>query len=202
MFWSTTSDYQYPFETVTLAIFSKYPNPFASHVESCDVIERTLKDGILTTTRLFKKTGKLPSWVTWISMRNAYVLEKSVVDLRKKRMVVETRNLSHSKMMLVKETQIITDSSIAGGGALDSTSPDGTSASSSSNDAIRNSVSNFGTGSTRIKINVSIVSNTSFAPIRSRIEDWGIDRFRKNTVNVSYCFNYSLPMDCCMFYRD
>lgn len=35
-----TFQYQHPWEQVTLAIFLKYPNPFASHVLASDVIER------------------------------------------------------------------------------------------------------------------------------------------------------------------
>lgn len=163
MFWSTESTFNYPFHSVVLAIFSKYPNPFASHVISSDVIEREVDGDLLKTTRIFTKTGKLPSWVTWISLSKAYILEVSSVNLKTLEMEIITRNLSHSKMMLVRERQFIKGKTLT---TEDSTSTD-----------------NLNT--TFVKINVSIVSNTSFAPIRSRIEGWGLDRFRKNTVKVS-----------------
>jgi hypothetical protein len=49
---------------VTQAIWCKYPNPFAAHVLTADVIDRSVdpSTGILTTTRLMLKEGKLPKW--------------------------------------------------------------------------------------------------------------------------------------------
>ncbi len=40
-------------------------------------------------------------------------------------------------------------------------------------------------GTTQVDIKVRVVSNTSFTPIRGRIEGWGLSRFRQNTMNVS-----------------
>jgi hypothetical protein len=45
---------------------------------------------------------------------------------------------------------------------------------------------------------VRIVSNTGFMPIRARIEGWGLDRFRKNALNV-IANNDRAPRDFCMF---
>ena len=62
-FFSQTFQYDHPFETVTLAVFMKYPNPFASHVLASDVIERFIdSNGCLHTSRLFLKEGAVPKW--------------------------------------------------------------------------------------------------------------------------------------------
>lgn len=71
-------EYNHPWSQVTLAIFLKYPNPFASHVLASDVIDRYIDadtgknnnktirllilSGILHTTRLFLKKGSVPRW--------------------------------------------------------------------------------------------------------------------------------------------
>jgi hypothetical protein len=47
---------------------------------------------------------------------------------------------------------------------------------------------------------VRIVSNTGFMPIRARIEGWGLDRFRKNALNV-IPINDRAPRDCYMFWK-
>jgi hypothetical protein len=65
-----TQQHQYPhsWDKVTLAIWQKYPNPFASHVLTADVIERFVDEkGRIHTKRLFTKKGKLPSWGAKVS---------------------------------------------------------------------------------------------------------------------------------------
>lgn len=61
---SADSVYGHPWALFTKAVWQKYPNPFASHVLSSDVIERRVdpETGILHTTRLFLKKGKVPKW--------------------------------------------------------------------------------------------------------------------------------------------
>ena len=79
-----------------------------------------------------------------------------------------TRNLSHKKLLLVEETQTIT--------SLDN--PDTM--------IPRRSDSSMPTSpSTQVLINVRFISNTSFTPIRSQIEVWGLSRFKTNTLNSS-----------------
>ncbi|KAJ3223902.1 hypothetical protein HK099_000563 [Clydaea vesicula] len=72
------------FQAVSEAVFRKYPNPFAQHVYSNDVISRTVDDN-----------------------GDVWVLEQSIVDPITLSMKTITRNLSHTKLMLVEETQII-----------------------------------------------------------------------------------------------
>lgn len=90
-------------------MFQKYPNPFATHVLSTDIIARHLDAcGRLHTIRLLLKTGGsgVPSWLaTLIKSREAYVLEESVVDPRAGTMHTSTRNLSHRRFMSIEEAQ-------------------------------------------------------------------------------------------------
>jgi hypothetical protein len=77
--------------TPLLAFFLRYPNPFARHVLSVDVLSRTIDPttGQLRTTRLILKRGIIPKWAhrflpTTSSSGgrglDAWVLEESVVD--------------------------------------------------------------------------------------------------------------------------
>jgi hypothetical protein len=104
----TSSEYDYDWTKVTLAVWRKYPNPFASHVLGNDIIETKLVDGKLHTKRLFLKKNKLPKWgMGLLKSPVAYILETCVVDPNSREMTIITRNLSHRKLMLVQETQII-----------------------------------------------------------------------------------------------
>lgn len=97
-----------------MALFQKYPNPFASHVLSTDIISRYLDEqGRLYSTRLLLKTGgsHVPSWLqALIKSREAYVLEESIVDAHGGVMEIKTRNLSHRRFMSIEETQKFTKS--------------------------------------------------------------------------------------------
>eukprot|EP00158_Paraphelidium_tribonemae_P001987 Partr_v1_DN25015_c1_g1_i4_m51095 putative PRELI domain containing 1 len=103
--------YEHKWSDVTLAHWLKYPNPFASHVISSDVIDRRLdpSTNTLKTTRLFVKTGSIPKWGQGI-LRNsrAFVMEESEVDPVNRTMVTRTQNLSHKGLMSVVETQCYT----------------------------------------------------------------------------------------------
>ncbi|CAR26133.1 hypothetical protein ZYGR_0E01160 [Zygosaccharomyces rouxii] len=94
------------FNTVSLAFFNRYPNPYASHVLSIDTLSRELdNDGKLHTTRLIKKAGKLPRWVKPFLGRisESWIIEFSIVDPRQSTMRTYTRNLDHTKIIQVEE---------------------------------------------------------------------------------------------------
>ena len=101
---------QHDWNSVTLALFKKYPNPFSSHVLTSDVLERKIDSlGRLITTRIFTKKGRMPKWgLALFNIQQAYVLETSIVDLERQEMTITTRNLSHSKLLLVEEMNLIT----------------------------------------------------------------------------------------------
>lgn len=95
-----------PWSIVSLAFFLRYPNPYASHVISCDVISRTqTPSGSLLTTRLILKRGALPRWApkNIVSRAESWVIEESEVDPVGKVVRCRTKNLDHVKVMQVEE---------------------------------------------------------------------------------------------------
>lgn len=104
-FFSQSFLYDDPWSIVSLAYFLRYPNPYAAHVLSCDVISRTLTpSGTLLTTRLILKRGSLPRWAQNIVGRaESWVLEESEVDPLGKTVRCRTKNLDHVKVMQVEE---------------------------------------------------------------------------------------------------
>lgn len=96
-----------PWSIVSLAFFLRYPNPYASHVISCDVISRsTTASGTLSTTRLILKRGALPKWAPKgiMSRAESWVIEESEVDPFGRVVRCETKNLDHVKVMQVEES--------------------------------------------------------------------------------------------------
>lgn len=99
--------FRHDFETVTLAYFNRYPNPFSKHVKSIDTIDRYIdKDGKLHQTKLILKAGRLPKWVVPFlgKINTSWVVEKTVVDPKKRTMVTYNCNLDHTKMLRVEES--------------------------------------------------------------------------------------------------
>ena len=95
-----------PWPIVSLAFFLRYPNPYAAHVLSCDVISRThTPQGTLLTTRLILKKGSLPKWAPRgiISRAESWILEESEVDPAGRVVRCKTRNLDHVKVMRIEE---------------------------------------------------------------------------------------------------
>lgn len=92
---------------VTLAFFLRYPNPYAAHVVSCDVISREqTSSGSLVTTRLILKKGAMPRWFPKgiVSRAESWVIEESEVDPFGKVVHCVTKNLDHVKVMQVEES--------------------------------------------------------------------------------------------------
>ncbi|KAF2119407.1 PRELI-like family-domain-containing protein [Lophiotrema nucula] len=117
-FYSSTDTYPYPFPAVTLAYFLRYPNPYSTHVLSTDTIARHYDPDTqrLTTVRLHLKRSKLPSAVLKLLPKSllgasasgdtqAYILEKSVVDIKEGWMDTESRNLEWTGVLSVVERQ-------------------------------------------------------------------------------------------------
>jgi len=102
--------YDDPWSIVSLAYFLRYPNPYASHILSCDVISRTVTpSGTLQTTRLILKRGSLPRWAPKgiISRAESWVVEESEVDPLGKTLKCTTRNLEFTKVMKMEESVFI-----------------------------------------------------------------------------------------------
>ncbi|KAL8775024.1 MAG: hypothetical protein Q9209_000503 [Squamulea sp. 1 TL-2023] len=116
-FYESSFSYDYPFPAVSLAYFLRYPNPYAKHVLSTDVIDRHFDSDSqrLYTTRLHLKRSKLPPTVLKLLPKGilgsnsdsgqSYILEKSVVDVKEGWMTTETRNLEWTGILSVVEKQ-------------------------------------------------------------------------------------------------
>ncbi|KAI0724239.1 MSF1-domain-containing protein [Cerioporus squamosus] len=105
-FYTQSFLYDDPWSIVSLAYLLRYPNPYSTHILSCDVISRELTpSGSLLTTRLILKTGSLPRWAPkgMIQRAESWVLEESEVDPLGKVMRCTTKNLDHVKVMRVEE---------------------------------------------------------------------------------------------------
>ncbi|KAI8973841.1 PRELI-like family-domain-containing protein [Pilobolus umbonatus] len=108
-FYQHSFTYDYQWQSVTLAFWLRYPNPFASHVLAVDVLDRYVdENGVLKTTRLVLKKGKVPKWFPENFMKNseAFIIEESEVNPHTKTMITRTKNLNHVRIMQVEETQI------------------------------------------------------------------------------------------------
>ena len=102
-----TPEHSDSWSIVTLAFFLRYPNPYASHVLSCDVVSRDqTPSGSLLTTRLILKKGSLPRWFPKgiVSRAEYWVVEESEVDPHGKLVRCVTKNLDHVKVMQVEES--------------------------------------------------------------------------------------------------
>ena len=115
-FFENNSSYDYPFPTVTLAYFLRYPNPYSKHVLSTDVIDRYVDPTTcrLHTTRLHLKKSKIPTamlnllpagLVGSTGAQQSLVLEKSTVDIREGWMETESRNMEWTGVLSVVEQQ-------------------------------------------------------------------------------------------------
>lgn len=117
-FYESSFNYDYSFPAVSLAYFLRYPNPYARHVLSTDVIDRQFDPETqrLSTTRLHLKRSKIPPTVLKLLPKGilgassdagqSYVLETSVVDVKEGWMKTETRNLEWTGILSVVEKQI------------------------------------------------------------------------------------------------
>ncbi|KAJ8084386.1 hypothetical protein PM082_003155 [Marasmius tenuissimus] len=106
-FYTHTFHYDDPWSIVSLAYFLRYPNPFAQHIISCDVISRDLTpSGSLLTTRLILKKGQLPRWAPKgiISRTESWVIEESEVDPLGKTVRCTTKNLEFTKVLKMEES--------------------------------------------------------------------------------------------------
>lgn len=124
-FYETSFKYDYPLPAVSLAYFLRYPNPYATHVLSTDVIDRHFDPSTqrLTTTRLHLKKSKIPPTLLRLLPKGflgssadagqSYILEKSVIDVKEGWMKTESRNLEWTGILSAVEKQFYRRPSIA-----------------------------------------------------------------------------------------
>ncbi|TID29978.1 hypothetical protein CANINC_001489 [Pichia inconspicua] len=98
--------YNHTFETVTLAYFNRYPNPYSAHVKSTDTLEVYIDElGRLHQIKLIKKSGRLPNFVKPFlgKITTSWIIENTIVDPKSKEMITYNCNLDHRKIIRVEE---------------------------------------------------------------------------------------------------
>ena len=109
--------YDYTFPAVTLAYFLRYPNPYAKHVLSTDVIDRHVDPTTnrLHTTRLHLKKSKVPAGILRFlpggmagpgGASQTFILETSTIDVSEGWLESESRNLEWTGVLSVIEKQM------------------------------------------------------------------------------------------------
>ncbi|QPG73049.1 hypothetical protein FOA43_000353 [Brettanomyces nanus] len=99
--------FHHDFETVTLAYFNRYPNPYSNHVKSIDTIERHIdSDGKLHQTKIIHKSGRLPVWVKPFlgKINSSWIVERTIVDPIHKTMITYNCNMDHTKLLRIEES--------------------------------------------------------------------------------------------------
>lgn len=102
------------FATAVQAFNLRYPNPLTPHIVSVDVISRkvSLQSGCLYTDRIILKRGAasaLPKWFpkSILGKSEAWIFERSSIDVEGNESVVITRNLDHRHVMDLQEDLFI-----------------------------------------------------------------------------------------------
>lgn len=106
--WTSEHIFNHPWETVTQAVWRKYPNPHNPAVVGTDVVDRRVVNGVLHTHRLISSRWGLPSWAQTIlgAERVCYGYEHSEVDPSDKTMSMRTRNLTFSSTVSLDESLV------------------------------------------------------------------------------------------------
>jgi len=105
-YYGTTHRHPFHFDEVAVAIFRRYPNPFATHVLTEDTMFREVRGDVLYTRRFLTKTNRLPKWgERFFANLKKYVplIEESIVDRKTKRVTTYTRNIGLSRFMIATE---------------------------------------------------------------------------------------------------
>lgn len=96
----------FPFNLCARAFFLRYPNPFAGHIVSVDVLRRAVApDNTLHSTRLILKRGQLPKWLpkNLVERAESWVVEESRVDAVGETLECKSYNIDHVKLMRLVE---------------------------------------------------------------------------------------------------
>lgn len=95
---------KFSWDQVAQAFWTRYPNPFSSHVLTEDVIFRKLEDSKLYSKRLLTKTNRLPKWgEKLVHIKDVRIIEESVVDAKTKTITTYTRNIGFRSVMALEE---------------------------------------------------------------------------------------------------
>ncbi|CAL4210632.1 unnamed protein product, partial [Meganyctiphanes norvegica] len=97
--------FNHPWETVTQAVWRKYPNPINPAVVGTDVLDRRVVQGVLHTHRLISSRWGLPIWAQKIlgADRICYGYEQSKVDPTERTMEMQTKNVTFASTVSMDE---------------------------------------------------------------------------------------------------
>ena len=104
--WTSEYTFTHPWETVTTAVWRKYPNPHNPKIIGTDVFDRKVVNGVLHSSRLISSDWGLQTWVKKLigSEKINYGRENSSVDPANKTMVLNTTNISFTRNISCDET--------------------------------------------------------------------------------------------------
>ncbi|XP_064483823.1 PRELI domain-containing protein 1, mitochondrial-like [Ornithodoros turicata] len=106
-FYERKDIFKYTWDQVAQGFWSRYPNPYSTHVLTEDTVSRYVDGGRLFSKRLLTKTNpvnRLPKWgERFIGARSVRIVEESVVDPRTKTIVTYTRNVGLQHIMSIEE---------------------------------------------------------------------------------------------------
>jgi len=104
--WESQHTFSHPWETVTKALWRKYPNPLNPHVIGVDIVDRRVTpEGHLFSERLMTTEWGLANWVKKLIGfdEHAYAHEISTVDPENKTLSINSRNLTFDSKVNVEE---------------------------------------------------------------------------------------------------
>lgn len=155
LYYKNSHVYEHNFQTVSLAYFNRYPNPYSAHVKSTDTIDVFIDEfGRLHQTKLIKKSGRLPKFIKPFlgKITTSWIIENTIVDPVKNEMLTYNCNLDHRKIIRVEEFNTY-----------------------SSNLNFNNSTNSF------VTVKFSSGFNQKFGlGIKDRIENWSKNKFSDN----------------------
>jgi hypothetical protein len=104
-FYSSLALIKFSWDQVATGFWSRYPNPYSSHVLTEDTIQQGTSGGRLLTKRLLTKTNHLPRWGERFvpGPRSVVVVEESIIDPINKTMTTYTRNIGYTSIMSIEE---------------------------------------------------------------------------------------------------
>jgi hypothetical protein len=105
----TLHSFDHPWPAVTLANWNKYPNPYSSHVLSCDTLDRRVdpRTGVITTERLLCCKQPVPSILKRLGLDfqvEAFFHEISTLNPKTQEFTAQTVNLTMRGLLNVSET--------------------------------------------------------------------------------------------------
>lgn len=104
--WESQHTFSHPWETVTQALWQKYPNPLNPHVVGVDIVDRRVtEEGNLFSERLMTTEWGLANWVKKLIgfEEHAYAHEISTVDPKEKNLFINSHNLTFNSKVNVEE---------------------------------------------------------------------------------------------------